>query len=240
MAGFVNSAPTFRSAWVLSSWLPMPTYHVVKQGECLSTIADQYGFVDYKTIYCHPENANFRRARTNPNVIHPFDRLYIPDLQLNVFDRPGDETHKFIRKRQKTLIRIVVKNDKGDPCEGAKYQLLLGFGDPISGTTAADGLIEHEIPIDLDSATLEVKMLDANGPIAQRWTLALGHLDPVEEPSGVQARLNNLGFDCGEVDGVIGPKTEAALREFQKWANLDVDGKAGPQTWAKLQSIHGC
>jgi N-acetylmuramoyl-L-alanine amidase len=52
--------------------------------------------------------------------------------------------------------------------------------------------------------------------------------------------LNNLGFDCGDVDGVIGPKTETAIRGFQESEGLDVDGIAGPQTQAKLKSSDGC
>ncbi|MBV9882239.1 MAG: N-acetylmuramoyl-L-alanine amidase, partial [Sphingomonadaceae bacterium] len=36
------------------------------------------------------------------------------------------------------------------------------------------------------------------------------------------------------VDGVFGPSTEAALRAFQRGANLVPDGIAGPKTWEKL------
>jgi peptidoglycan hydrolase-like protein with peptidoglycan-binding domain len=36
------------------------------------------------------------------------------------------------------------------------------------------------------------------------------------------------------VDGVFGPKTEAAVKEFQGGAGLVVDGKVGPLTWAAL------
>ncbi len=36
------------------------------------------------------------------------------------------------------------------------------------------------------------------------------------------------------VDGAFGPKTEAAVKAFQKGAGLDVDGIVGPQTWDAL------
>ncbi len=70
------------------------------------------------------------------------------------------------------------------------------------------------------------------------WTLALGHLDPVDENEGVQARLNNLGFYCGKVDGIIGPHTAAALKSFQRKMGLPDTGRADQTTRARLRDAH--
>ena len=64
-------------------------------------------------------------------------------------------------------------------------------------------------------------------------------LPPVEHLTGVQARLNNLGFAAGPVDGIDGPRTKRAVRRFQKVFELLVDGIPGPRTQAALAEAHG-
>lgn len=51
----------------------------------------------------------------------------------------------------------------------------------------------------------------------------------------VQCRLAVRGYqEVGAADGVFGPKTDAAVRRFQKDNRLAVDGIVGPKTWAAL------
>ena len=52
----------------------------------------------------------------------------------------------------------------------------------------------------------------------------------------LQERLNDLGYDAGEVDGIFGKKTDTAVKEFQAdyFGVAEADGKVGPITWKKL------
>ena len=50
----------------------------------------------------------------------------------------------------------------------------------------------------------------------------------------LQEKLNAKGFDSGNVDGIFGVKTYAAVTAFQKANGLGVDGIVGKLTWAKL------
>ena len=43
-------------------------YHEVKQGDCMASIADEYGFF-WKTIWHLAENSELRRKRTDPYVL---------------------------------------------------------------------------------------------------------------------------------------------------------------------------
>ncbi len=45
----------------------------------------------------------------------------------------------------------------------------------------------------------------------------------------VQQSLNVLGIDAGPVDGVTGPRTRGAIREFQSRAQLAGDGEVSPE-----------
>jgi N-acetylmuramoyl-L-alanine amidase len=54
-----------------------------------------------------------------------------------------------------------------------------------------------------------------------------------------QRRLNALGFDAGREDGILGPETEEAIRQFQRNAGLAPDGVCGPATLAALDRLGG-
>jgi N-acetylmuramoyl-L-alanine amidase len=58
-----------------------------------------------------------------------------------------------------------------------------------------------------------------------------------DDVGNLQRRLNALGFDAGREDGILGPETEAAIRQFQRNAGLASDGVCGPATVAALNRL---
>lgn len=50
----------------------------------------------------------------------------------------------------------------------------------------------------------------------------------------IQRRLAELGYQPGKLDGIPGRETAAAVKQFQRARNLDVDGIVGPATLAAL------
>ena len=55
-----------------------------------------------------------------------------------------------------------------------------------------------------------------------------------DDVAELQRRLNALGFDAGREDGILGPETETALRQFQRNAGTTADGVCGPATLAAI------
>ena len=51
-----------------------------------------------------------------------------------------------------------------------------------------------------------------------------------DDVAELQKRLGTIGFDSGQVDGILGENTERAVRDFQRNAGLPVDAIFGPDS----------
>ena len=52
--------------------------------------------------------------------------------------------------------------------------------------------------------------------------------------SSLQRALNTLGHNSGTPDGSFGPKTDQAVKSFQRFHRISQDGIVGPVTWSKF------
>jgi len=77
-----------------------------------------------------------------------------------------------------------------------------------------------------------------------RWRLGdrvlvytAGHLMSGDDVADLQRHLSRMGFDCGRVDGIFGPATDHAVRDFQRGVGVAADGTCGPETFRSLDRL---
>ncbi len=205
--------------------------YTVKQGDCINSIATKYGLFP-KKIWDHANNADLKKKRQDPNALLPGDKLFVPEKELQEVSCATGQRHRFRKKGVPAKLRLQLKS--GDkPRTNEKYTLKID-NELLSGTTDGEGRIEHPIPPNAKKGKLLV------GDNQDEYTFKLGHIDPVDEVSGVQERLNNLGFDCGKADGKLNDATKAALMAFQKQYKLEESGAMDKATIDKLKKVYGC
>lgn len=204
--------------------------HVVEQGEHLARIARAHGFASHLTVWNDGANAALRNVRKNPFVLFPGDIVVIPDRKERKENAPTDQRTTFKATVSKLLLRIrLIDYEReavpGKPCdmtvEGKKETL----------TTDGDGKIEKVIqPVD-EIARLVVTRLD--------FSVKIGHLDPVEEESGVESRLNNLGYHVPPEDERDDDELRSSIEEFQCDFKMKVDGENNSGLQSRLRDEHG-
>ena len=218
----------------------MTINHTIRQGETLTLIASRNGFRDWRTIYNDPANVAFRAMRPDPDVLFPGDVIVIPDKEQKVEAAQTGARTTFTVGAMKLFLRVVLKDSRGNPLGNRRYTLLVDgrpMG-PVAARTKPDGLIEQEIPFGAKTARVRITNCV--------WNLDLAHLNPMDHApdggvTGAQARLNNLGYDAGSIDGILGPKTAAALRKFQHDQGFQqVSGQLDSATRTALLTKHEC
>ncbi len=209
-------------------------YHDVQQGETLLGLAAANGLEGWQDILDRPENAELKKKRTDPGILKAGDRVFIPNKEMGHEPAAVDAKHTFKIGPPKAWIRLAVKDAAGQAYAGKKYELAVA-GKTVSGNLPADGVVEQAVPIDTTAGTLTVWTADG---VSQVWELKIGYMDPADEVSGIQARLNNLGFDCGGADGVEDEETQAAVRAFQVLTGLEPTGAIDDALREKLLSFY--
>ena len=99
---------------------------------------------------------------------------------------------------------------------------------PIVSLQAPKDVSIEEIEAELRSLWTSVE--DASASRAATFTLV------VYEPDGTQQLLAALGFYTGPIDGIAGPRNEAAITAAQKEYSLEVTGKSSPELLTRLQT----
>lgn len=208
--------------------------YTVKEGDCLSSIAEAQGFF-WETLWNLEENRALRELRENPNVLYAGDKVFIPEKRQK--EESGATAQKHVFRLKGVPVRVVFRllDLDGNPRGGLPYTLHVD-GKKQEGTVPEDGIVSQVVPPTAKVAKLVVHDPDGD----EEYVFNLGHLNPIDTPSGVKARLLNLGFYGGEITGDYDDAARDAIRRFQEFAGLPVTGEMDDATRAALVEKYGC
>lgn len=210
----------------------MPRY-TVQQGDCIMSIAANSGFL-WETVWRHPDNAELKQLRKDPNVLLPGDVVAIPEKNLRMENAATDARHTYVKKNNRAQVRLRLLDLKRQPRKNVRYTANID-GVVSSGRSDDDGYIALLVAPNAQQLNLKV----SDGSRTDEYALPLGYIDPIEELSGVQQRLTNLGYSCSSEQGTSGELTKNAIRAFQKERNLKASGDLDDATRQALQEMHG-
>jgi hypothetical protein len=202
--------------------------HVVRQCESVQSVAAAHGF-DWQKVWKDPSNAELARRR-DPDVLHPGDVLVLPEKAKKEENGPTEERHRFKRRGYETYLRLTFLEEE-EPRGGESYWIDVE-GETFEGKLDGEGRVDLLIPTGAERARVRIGS-------DEEMVLLLAGLDPIDEVTGYQARLSNLGLYRGAVDGDHGPLTDEAIRAFQAREELEVDGAMNDRTKAALEQAHG-
>jgi hypothetical protein len=203
--------------------------HTVCKGECVFSIAEGSGLF-WETIWQHPKNRELREKRGSPHVLLPGDKVFVPPIELRQEARATKSRHRFRRKGIPLTLDLRLM-DGDEPRAGVPYLVQIE-GRTSEGNVPSDGVIHLAIrPSDRSG-----RLIVHPGPEQEEYPLALGHLDPVHSPSGLRARLKNLGLlgDDGSAEALA-----RALTKFQNDRSLPATGELDDATARELCEAHG-
>ena len=211
--------------------------HCVRQGECLHSIAAQYGFDGWKAIYDHADNAPLRDRRPNPDLLHPGDTVVIPDRAHKRVERPTNSRHVLKVRRPQVALRVFLHGEDGEPLASTRY-LIRGEGIERAGHTDANGLVDQSVPAYLSSVELRVWLEDDDSDQPDlEYTLMMGHLDPIETFTGVRERLCNLGYRCDDAEDGSDAMRDA-VRRFRQDHGLPAGDEIDAEFRSRLRDVH--
>lgn len=209
----------------------MPKRITARKGDCFINICSQEGFF-WETVWNHPENEKLRQKRGNPNILKMGDQIYIPDLEIKDYPVQTEKRHTFLLTGFSVKFTLTLMN-LGQPRANEDYILTIDGRSFRQGCTDEAGRLTEMIP---PKARHGFLLLGEN---QEEIVINFGYIDPIDEISGVQTRLQNLGFYEGEIDDEMNTETVAAIAEFQRSVELGGEGELNDGTRQKLVEVHG-
>ena len=214
--------------------------YVIRAGDHLARLAHEMNF-DAKSVWMDASNDGLRALRPNPQMLAIGDVLHVPE-RATADGQPlvSGTTNRF--RARPTSIKVRLTFARGDvPWANEPWRVEAFRGGPITGATDGEGRFVAELPIDASSAVLVFPDRGVSFP------LRIGHLDPVEEDTGVTSRLRHLGYlttrqsATGRVPSAdqLQNARRRAILGFQRDHGLPITGTMDDATRNALREVHG-
>jgi hypothetical protein len=207
-------------------------------------IAARHG-LDPQEVWNLSENRTLRESRPNPEVLAPGDVVHLPEPQQPRNPITSGGTHRLRARVPGVRVRFLLGTSES-PLRDEPYVAEGITTEPIRGTTDGDGAVTLTIPVHV--RTFDVTLTRRNATFAVR----VGHLDPAEETSGVETRLQQLGylvptmsdlFGHPAADDIVALRRSELLQEslaaFQRDQGIDPSSGLDEATRAALRRAFG-
>lgn len=207
--------------------------YTVKDGDTTASLAFKAGLF-WETVWDHAENSDLKQRRKDQNTLLPGDVIFIPEIEPKEESAATAQKHRYRLKGVPEKLRLQLLNLENKPLANEPYRLFIDDRPAIEGSLDGQGVLEHFVPPDAREGRLLVGRNAAWGD----YTLKFGHLHPLDELSGVQRRLANLGYYSGAVDGTDNKRLRDAVRAFRMDFGMKPTGTISKQFLDKLAEIH--
>jgi hypothetical protein len=206
--------------------------YVVRAGDYLAKLAGAQGF-DPDEVWNHPKNAALKRARGDGNILCTADVLFIPEPDRKGSPLKNGTENLYVARVPRIEVKLALRQG-GKPLVGEAC-LVHGVDPPNEAVTDGEGILTVSVPATMRMVQVELKRLSVVR------SFSIGHLDPIEEASGVRQRLKNLGHGGRDEAHLEDPENLArAIERFQKAQGLTPTGELDAATRDALEKAHGC
>lgn len=213
--------------------------HEVKQGECIAKLAFNFGLAP-DTIWSHPKNAKLKADRKELHILNPKDVVFIPPKTLKKL--PVHSGERIELQQQSALEKLRIRFLHYDDTPRTNLPFLVSIKTSkndvwpdAQGKTDGAGFVIVDVPPNATFA--EIILGEGEGQEIHEFNL--GFVDSIDTASGVKARLNNLGFECGEETEEMNELTIAAIKAFQRRYKVNVTGERDDNTLALIVEKFG-
>jgi peptidoglycan hydrolase-like protein with peptidoglycan-binding domain len=211
--------------------------YTVSENDCGQSIANDNGFYTLgPLVQANPDLAE--SCASNFDVLAPGTCITVPDLVQKDEAAATSACHTYqVKTVVKDLVLTIQTADAKMVGRGS-WELTLSNGSSKKGDFSGDPIRYPNWPVEVTNAELKLQFSFRREPkniepssrpemgfLDETVHLSVGSLDPLtgteeQRNRAVQKLLTNLGYYGGEIDGVLGNRSHAAIHKFRAEYNV--------------------